>query len=362
MYQVREKTALSTFKIAATYIGTVVGAGFASGQEILQFFGHFRGNGFWGLLLATVLFGIYGWAILDLGMRLKARSHLEVVHYAGGRWLGTVIDYVITFFLFGAFTVMIAGAGAIFAEQFHWPAIAGGGIMALITCVTVMLGLSGVINSISLVVPVMLGSVVAIGVWTVLATGFHLNPVVGAVPTKAAVPLWPLSAVVYVSYNLVMAVAVLAPMGARYQQPRLLVKGAVLGSLGLGLGALAIFLSLAPNLPPAAQFQIPMVYVAGGLNPTLKTIYSLVLLAEIYTTAVGSLYGFVARLLPFNGSAARFYIMGAGVAAFLASKLGFTTMVRTLFPAVGYAGLLLLAGLTYTLVKGGKDRKNQSGG
>ncbi|EGD49885.1 hypothetical protein TheetDRAFT_3307 [Thermoanaerobacter ethanolicus JW 200] len=28
---------ISAFKVAATYIGTVVGAGFASGQEILQF-------------------------------------------------------------------------------------------------------------------------------------------------------------------------------------------------------------------------------------------------------------------------------------------------------------------------------------
>lgn len=28
---------ISMFKVAATYIGTVVGAGFASGQEMLQF-------------------------------------------------------------------------------------------------------------------------------------------------------------------------------------------------------------------------------------------------------------------------------------------------------------------------------------
>lgn len=29
---------VSTLKVAATYIGTVVGAGFATGQELLQFF------------------------------------------------------------------------------------------------------------------------------------------------------------------------------------------------------------------------------------------------------------------------------------------------------------------------------------
>jgi len=36
-----KKNTMSTFKIAATYIGTIVGAGFATGQETLQFFAPF---------------------------------------------------------------------------------------------------------------------------------------------------------------------------------------------------------------------------------------------------------------------------------------------------------------------------------
>ncbi len=351
MLETEEKAHLSTLKIAATYIGTVVGAGFASGQEILQFFGHFGIMGFWGLLLAAALFGFFGWAVLDLGGKLQARSHLEVIRYAGGNWLGIALDYIITFFLFGAFTAMAAGAGAIFTEQFHWPAAAGSGILVLVTLITVMLGLNGVINSISLVVPILLGSVVGIGLWTVLATKFYLNPVIGMVPTPAAIPSWALAAVNYVSYNLVMAVAVLAPLGARYRRPELLVRGAILGGLGLGLGALMIFLALVPHLPAAARYQIPMIYVAGGLSPGLRIIYSLVLLAEIYSTAVGTLYGFIARLTSPEERKARLYLLGTGTAAFLAARLGFTTMVRTLYPAVGYAGLLLLFGLTYALVK-----------
>jgi len=42
-----ENSRVSTFKVAATYIGTVVGAGFASGQEMLQFFAVFGLKGFW---------------------------------------------------------------------------------------------------------------------------------------------------------------------------------------------------------------------------------------------------------------------------------------------------------------------------
>lgn len=361
MSRLKERAPLSVFKIAATYVGTVVGAGFASGQEVLQFFGQFRANGFWGLLLATVLFGVFGWAAMYYGMKLNARSHLEVIRYTGGKLMGTVVDYVITFFLFGAFTAMAAGAGAIFAEQFHWPAVLGSGVMVLITLLTVMLGLNGVITSISLVVPVLLGSVIGMAVWTVLDTKFYVNPVIGTIPAPAAVPFWPLAAVIYVSYNLVMSVAILAPMGARYRRPELLTMGAGLGAIGLGLGAAAIYLALAPNIPAAARFEIPMIYVAGKLNVVLRSLYSLVLLAEIYTTAVGSLFGFIARITSPEGPGARYYIVGASIAAFLASQLGFTTLVRTLYPAVGYAGLLLLFGLTYALFKGRKGPENQAG-
>lgn len=351
MQRIEENASLSTFKIAATYIGTVVGAGFASGQEVLQFFALFGLNGVWGMVLATALFAAFGWIIMDLGMRLNARSHLEVIYFTGGKWLGRVIDYVITFFLFGALTAMVAGAGAIFAEQFHWPSLLGSALMVVLTLVTVMLGLNGVINSISFVVPVLLGAVIGIGVWTITATDFFSNPVVGSVPLKAPVPYWPVSAIVYVSYNLVMSVAILAPMGARYQRPELLRRGALFGGLGLGIGALAIFLALAPNLPQAARYQIPMIFVAGGLAPLLRTVYSMVLLAEIYTTAVGNLYGFVARVTPDDSPSIRYYIIGAALVALIASQFGFTTLVRVLYPAVGYAGLLLLLGLTYAIIK-----------
>jgi len=38
-------------------------------------------------------------------------------------------------------------------------------------------------------------------------------------------------------------------------------------------------------------------------------------------------------------------VIGTGAVAFAAGQLGFSTLVRVLFPAVGYAGLLMPGGL-----------------
>ena len=337
-------TKISPFQVAATYIGTVVGAGFASGQEVLQFFGYFGLWGIAGLFLAGALFFYFGQIVLRLGHELQADSHVPVIQYAGGRWLGKLIDYVITFFLFGALTAMAAGAGSIFFEQFQLSPLLGNAVMILATLATVLAGISGVITAISFVVPLLLVAVLGISLYTLAITG--LGNLTLTPPGNPAVPLWPLAAVVYVSYNLVMAVAILAPMGKAAGKDDLY-RGALLGGLGLGVGALAILLAVLATLPGSARFSIPMIYVAGQISPWVQTLYSIVLFAEVYTTAVGSLYGFVIRLAEPESPRLPYIAVGASIVAFVASQFGFTNLVRVLYPAVGYAGLLMLAGLLY---------------
>ena len=116
-----KKNGVSTWKIAATYIGTVVGAGFATGQEILQFFVRFGKPGLLGILLAAVLFVFFGSVIMGLGNRLNARSHLEIIRYSSGRFWGNIADALIPFFLFGSLTAMMAGTGALLRQQLGLP-------------------------------------------------------------------------------------------------------------------------------------------------------------------------------------------------------------------------------------------------
>lgn len=343
---------ISTLKVAAVYMGTIVGAGFASGQEVLQFFSFFGITGIFGLIITSFMFVFFGLIILELGRRLNADSHREVIKYAGGRWLGNIIDGVITFFLFGALTAMAAGAGAIFEEQFGLPFILGSLIMVVATMLTVLVGISGVINAISFVVPVLLVSVLGISVATFITSPIDFDRVTNwAQASRAAVPFWPLSAIVYVSYNLVLGVSVLAPLGKHVEDPKVLKRGALWGGIGLGIGALAINLTLLSKIPAVAGYEVPMVFIAAQFSPLIQIGYSIVLLAEVYTTAAGSLYGFAERITDQGKPLFKWLIIGTSVMAFAAGQFGFSTLVRILYPAVGYAGLLMLGGLLYGYVK-----------
>jgi len=64
------------FKIAGAFVGVLVGAGFASGQELLVFFVYFGAWGVVGTLLSAALFTFLGMALAGMGSRLKATCRI----------------------------------------------------------------------------------------------------------------------------------------------------------------------------------------------------------------------------------------------------------------------------------------------
>ena len=62
--------------ISFAFIGTVVGAGFASGQEAMLYFSAFGTQGMWGAVLGSVLMLIAGVTILQLGSFFQAKEHM----------------------------------------------------------------------------------------------------------------------------------------------------------------------------------------------------------------------------------------------------------------------------------------------
>ena len=118
------KTHLRTLQIAFTYIGTIVGAGFATGQEFLRFFTRY---GHWALitiLCSTLLFIWLGTKMMILARRVRANSYEDFNRHLFGEQTGSIISLFTMVILIGVNSIMLAGAGAIFQEHlgFHYQA------------------------------------------------------------------------------------------------------------------------------------------------------------------------------------------------------------------------------------------------
>lgn len=333
---------MNSLLMGFAYIGAVIGAGFASGQEILQFFTIYGRKGLWGISLSTVFFMLYGWLIIELGRRSGATSYTHITRRVGKGWLAKALDISITLYLVCSMIAMGAGAGAVGYESLGLPEILGSALLLIAAALTVVMGLGAVIKAIGLIAPIMIVSVIVVSISSLVAVRGCLSTSISIIPP--AVHSWVLAAFLYVSYNLLGAISVLAPMGTRVRSSGAVFVIAVVGGLGLGLGSLASHLALLTSQQPV-ESAVPLVTLARGLSPSFGQFYSIIIFTEIYTTAVASLYGLTSRLtrIPMG------ILLITGV-SWLMSLFGFSEVVRTIYPLMGLMGFVLLISLTVKAV------------
>src|SRR5699024_11242157 len=98
--------------ISMAFVGVLVGAGFASGQEAMQYFVSFGEMGLWGVLVAAALTTITGIAVLQLGSYFQANEHTAVYDVVSGPITSKILSFGNFVTLFSIGFVMFAGAGS----------------------------------------------------------------------------------------------------------------------------------------------------------------------------------------------------------------------------------------------------------
>jgi uncharacterized membrane protein YkvI len=348
-----------SLQIAGAYIGVIVGAGFASGQEILQFFTSFGWPGVIGGIIATILFAFLGMNLTQLGSRLQTTSHKDVIYHICGKYLGIAVDFIITFFLFGVAVVMLAGSGSIFEEQFGIPSMIGNIIMAVLAIFTVTLNVQKLISVIGLVTPFLLLMVVIIAGYGFTTMGIDFSEIQKlAEANTPAAGNWFMGAILYVSYNIAAGAAMLTVMGGTTKNQREAGFGGILGGIGLGVLVLLINLAMLVKMDVVEGSQMPILAIANEISPFFGILMFIVLLGMIYNTAVGMLYAFSARIVRNNHPRFNLFVVLFGIAAFGASFIGFITLVGTVYPLMGYLGFTIIGAIVFSWIKGKREVKS----
>ncbi len=298
-----------------------------------------------------ILFCFFGLAVMRISRDLKADSHSELVRYAAGPKLGLFLDWFITLSFLGVLIVMAAGAGAIAEEYFHQPPLHGSIIIVLAAFITVVSGLKNVLKAIGMVVPFLLAIVLGVAVFSIINSPISIHKVNIIESREPPVAKsWFFASLLYVSYNILLAVAILAPLGAEGRSKKALLQGSILGALGLGLGILAISMAIVSTVPESLAFQVPMVFLARRLHSVAAFTYGIILFLEIYTTTVGILYGFSVRIA-YKYIHRYLWALAACLFAVVAAGLGFSRVVTTVYPLMGFVGLLVLAVILWSWFK-----------
>lgn len=333
-------------KIATIYIGTVIGAGFASGQEVIQFFGVFGYKSIMGLLLATILFSLVGAIILLKVYNNKIEGYEEYIRPVFGRKLGGIIELIITTSLFVGYVVMLAGSGAILHQQFGLSINIGIYLMALLTFTTFIFSVKGISAVNSILVPILLVGIVLIGTRVIMKEGLNFSNYHGATFTKTG--NWATSAILYVSYNTITALVMMTSLLSLVNNRRTAIKGGVLGGIGLGVLAIFLLIPLLIYYTDVHTLEVPMLKVAESLGERIKYFYGIILWCAMFTTAIASGFGCIKRVSSTIKVNQTFVALIFCSITMPLAKIGFSKLVSTLYPIFGYLGLIILISIVAT--------------
>lgn len=335
-------------RLGAVFIGLMVGGGFASGQEVIQFFSAFGRPGLLGCLVSGALFAVLVLELYAIGCQLQIHTHQQAMTRLFGRRAAPALDLVLCVCLFCMITVMVAGGGASIQQQFGLPAAAGSAIMAALAWLAMVCNARRIVDLVGIMTPLVMLMVTAMLAFALAHPAPPAAPPLPPPPRAAA--NWLASAVLYVSFNVAGAAPVLLVVGgqvAHLRTARLggLAGGAVFGALLLGL---AFVLHSQDALVHGSA--VPTLRLAGRMSPLFGAALLPVILLKLYCSAVGMTYTLAVRLqsfgLPRMAAAA-----GIALGAWGMSQLGFVALVNRVYPAIGYFGLVLMAVILASLAR-----------
>ncbi|MET3657237.1 hypothetical protein MKY15_09805 [Sporosarcina sp. FSL K6-1540] len=339
-------------KMGSAFIGIIVGAGFASGQEVLQFFTSFGLLGIVGAIISTAFFAYLGMVLTRLGSRMQTTSHKEVIYKISGRYLGIIVDYIIIITLFGVGVVMIAGAGANLNQQFGLPPFVGSLLMIVLVMLTVMLNVDKVVGIIGSITPFLILAVVLVSIYclTTMDTSFAvLDPIAQGV--KTTLPNWFISSINYVSFNIAVGASMTIVMGGTEKDEKIAAWGGFVGGLGLGILILLSHLAIFAKIETVGDAEMPMLAIINDVSPILGIFMAFILYGMIFNTAVGMFYSFGARFIQIGTKKFNVFVLITLIIGFGLSFVGFKELVAKLYPTIGYLGLFLVVALIYASFK-----------
>ena len=334
-----------TFKVALALVGLTVGAGFASGQEVIQYFLSF---GYWGIVgaaIAGITIAVFSGWVYQLGSYYLADDHSAVFKSVSRPWIAKYMDITTMFTLFCIGFVMVAGAGANLEQQFGLPTWVGSAIMVVLLLLSGLLDVDKLTSVISFITPLLIICLLAAFVITLTDMPDNVGQINEIAQTNphasGTFDNWLITALNYATLVMIMDTSMMLVFAGSQMNPAQAGKGGLLGGIMFAVLLLILTFVLFMNMEHVMGSDLPLLKVFDNMHPTVGVFVSIVIYLMIYNTAVGLFYALSRRLSHDKPGKFRLYYAVVVLIGFALSFIGFADLVGWVYPVLGYLGLVL---------------------
>ena len=314
--------------VAGGYAAAVIGAGFASGQEIVSFFVRLGRFGIIGIAVACLFFSLFAAAILSRCVSEGIYSFTGLLtSVVPNKVLRRAIEAVIFLCAMSTVCVMTSCAGEIGTQLYGVPQIMGAAAFSVICGMVFLMETRSMMGTNSL-----LGAVIITGiVFTCLYILRYREHQTMSLQLKSA-----LSGLTYAGYNVVGTGAVLAGMSRFLRSKREAAVAAMVSGMVLFIMITLIWVVLSIYYGKINLGEIPMLTMAFRQGRVLGIFYGIMLAAAVITTGISSGYAVIdmlrCKMTAKNATNLTLLV------SFCMSGAGFSTLIDLLYRLCGYIG------------------------
>ena len=334
----RKSKSSNIWKIMGVYTSAIIGAGFASGQELLQFFAGYGIWGITGLVVAGLLFAFTGWAVLEVSLREQITDGTALLKYALGERLGLIVEISAVFFMFVLYSTMMAATGASLNQYIGLNFTVGVVIGSALAFAALLFDMKGLIAVNSRIAPFLVIGGLLIGFMT------FMDQTTPAFARRENL-YWLFAAITYAAYNIVTCVPVLASMSVMLKKRKEAIICGVLSGGVMTLLGLFMLYPLYINYANIRYSEIPLLRISANFGYVFEFFYVLIIIGAIYTTAVSNGFALIQWLNKRIGVKPIYAKMILAFSGLLCAHIGFSMFVSRVYPLFAMVGLIQIAGI-----------------
>lgn len=355
--------------IGGAYTAYCIGAGFASGQETLQYYASWGGIYPFVLpALTFVLMFVICCGTFKTGYINRFPSPNAAYGYYCGKVLGKILDIFCTVSIALSTLIMFAGSGATVNQYLGAPVWVGTLVMGVVSVVVVCFGLEKVTNVLGFVGTLIIVILIGVGIYCfctadsgVMQAQQNVQQYVDAGVIMRANflgienPILAVTSLIgaYITLGLSFNVSLGGRCGSRREVSASAVISAVLFCLGLCMVLFTIIFNM--NYIAQTGAQIPMLAAIQNMLPALALPFSVVILLGVFTTITGYLWAVGRRFAEDRTKKqAVVVVITAVLGVSVASVIPLDKLVNFIYPLIGAAGLVIFVGIVIKLVTEGR--------
>ena len=323
------------FKVIFVLIGTFIGAGFASGKEVFNFFTIYSINGFLSIFVFSLLLFLLIYKCLNIKIKFNINSYNEFIFYLEKKYKFFNHKFfltIINIFLASSFYIMISALSALFEYQFNVAKFLTI-FLTIFICFNIFykknINFIYIINSI--LMPILILFLISLCLFNININSIDYT----RISASSNIFISIFMGLLYFSYNSLLLIPIVFDLKINKKNNNL--KLSLIFSLIILLLTFLINLLLLNFYNLILNLELPILYIANHSYKIFSFLYFFIILSAIFTTMISSGYSFTSNFNKNNFKLKLFLFLSF---SFIICLFSFSDLINFLYPVFGLIGFI----------------------